>query len=201
MWIENLTDLISNAPIQGYSIIAMALIIAGAMVWVSIDDIFHQEIYFWKLLIAGATTIVLPFIVSLVMGKWTLAACIFGSAVLWVAFLAINIWKNNDNFIGKADIDIVSAVGSLYIGGTVWLFLEHGVGDIFLIQVSYLWYNFMLYFLVGSLFVIFVFLIIFGIRLIQKKTHIGLLLKFTKVAVVPMLLPVSVVAPIVLLMM
>lgn len=201
MWIDNLVKLVSDAPLQGYSLIAMALIVAGAMVWVSIDDIFHQEIYFWKLLIAGATTIVLPFIVSLLMGNWTLAACIFGSALLWIGFLAINIWKNNDNFIGKADIDIMSAVGSLYIGGTVWLYLKYGLGDIFYIQVSYLWYNFMLYFLVGSLFVIFIFLIIFGIRLIQKKTHIGLLLKFTKVAVVPMLLPVSVVAPIILLTM
>lgn len=201
MWIDDLTNLISNAPIQGYSLIIMALIITGAMVWVSLDDIFHQEIYFWKLLIAGATTIVLPLIVSMVMGKWTLAACILGSAVLWVAFLAINILKNNDNFIGKADIDILSAVGSLYIGGTVWLYLEHGAGDIFAIQASYLWYNFVLYFLVGSLSVIFVFLIIFGIRLMQKKTHIGLLFKFTKVAVVPMLLPVSVVAPIILLTM
>ena len=88
MWIDNLVKLVSDAPLQGYSLIAMALIIAGAMVWVSIDDIFHQEIYFWKLLIAGATTIVLPFIVSLLMGNWTLAACIFAFRLVICSLLA-----------------------------------------------------------------------------------------------------------------
>lgn len=201
MWYENLFNLVSNSPIKGYSLIIMSLIITGVMVWVSLDDIFHQEIYFWKLLIAGASTIILPFIVSLIMGKYLLSACIAGSAVLWIVFLAINILKNNDNFIGKADIDIVTAVGSLYLGGSVWIWLTAKSKDIALIQLNYLWYNFMLYLLIGSLFVIFIFLIIFGIRLLQKKTHIGFLFKFTKVAVIPMLLPVSVVAPLVLLTM
>lgn len=201
MWFDRLVDLVSNTPLQGYSMIIMALIITGVMVWVSLDDILYQEIYFWKLLIAGASTIVLPFIVSLIMGEFLLSACIFGSAVLWVSFLAINILKNNDNFIGKADVDIVSAVASLYIGGSVWIWLTEKSGEVASIQLSYLWYNFVLYLLVGSLFVIFIFLILFGIRLLQRKTHISLLFKFTKVAVIPMLLPVSVVGPLVLLTM
>ena len=177
------------------------LVILGLLIWVSIIDIKKKSITFYKMLIASSSTIIIPFIASFFCGCPILKWFILGSLLLWVLFLFINIKFNKDKFIGKADIDLLSALFAECLMCSFWMYcvLDH---TFVWIKILNLWYGAVFYFIIGSLAYLVLFLLYFFVKsVILKRDSFLRLLKGTKISVIPMLIPISVMVPLTIMLM
>lgn len=191
---SSLTPLFESNPFRAWFIVASMVIIAGLIIWVSIIDIKYKEIEFWKLLIVGGSTIILPIIESFICGCPWLKFFLIGSLVLWFLLLFLNIKFNDDSIFGRADVDIISALLSELIAVTIWMFLKSNGSDVANIAITGLWYNALFYLLVGAITFIVCFIIFFVIQVIRKKEFIKDL-RYRKTSFLPILIPVSVMVP------
>lgn len=149
---NHLLALFNNGEtVRGVLSVISMLVIAGLLTWVAIIDIVKQSIKFWKLLLAGGSVILCPFVVSLFSGCWLLPVCLLGAIPLWFLFLFLNIKFNLDRFVGKADIDIITAPISMLAMYCLWMFLTLD-SQLASIQVTAALYNSFVYLLLGSLF-------------------------------------------------
>lgn len=173
------------------------IVILSLLCWVSIIDIKKKSVTFWKMIVVGASIILMPFIESFFAGCWLLPVCLFGALILWFVLLYLNVKFNKDKFVGKADVDLLMAVFSELVMYSIWMLLTIDL-DIALIQINHLWYSAFLYLLIGSLIFMFVIFLIFFIKkfVMRRKDYtFRKLIKETKVSVIPMLVPVCLIAP------
>lgn len=179
---------------RGVGIIISMLIILGLMIWITIDDVKKMKIKFWKILVATSSTILCPLVMSLFCGCKYLKFFLLGSILIWFLFLLINIKFNNSKIIGKADIDIMSAIISENLMCTLWLlYVEPQYASI---KITALWYNTFLYLMLGSIiFMIIVILILIVLRVFFKKKYAVLYVLRKKLPVIPLLIPMAVMAP------
>lgn len=184
---DNLIYLYENNLTRAIAVTVGLLIIIGMLLWVSIIDIQKHYIKFKCMLIASSSIIIIPFIASFFCGCKLLKWCILGSFILWFAFLFWNIVKNNDKFVGKADIDLLSALFSETIMFSVWQFIvNEEYPDLYIIKT---WYSLFTYLLIGGIFYVILYLLIFTYKKIVKKQKLMQMIKETKVPVIPMFLP------------
>lgn len=187
---DNLIYLYENNLTRAIAVTIGLLIIIGMLLWVSIIDIQKHYIKFKYMLIASSSIIIIPFIASFFCGCKLLKWCILGSFILWFAFLFWNIVKNNDKFVGKADIDLLSALFSETIMFSVWQFIvNEEYPDLYIIKT---WYSLFTYLLIGGIFYVILYLLIFTYKKIVKKQKLIQMIKETKVPVIPMFLPACV---------
>ena len=184
---DNLIYLYENNLTRAIAVTVGLLIIIGMLLWISIIDIQKHYIKFKYMLIASSSIIIIPFIASFFCGCILLKWCILGSFILWFAFLFWNIVKNNDKFVGKADIDLLSALFSETIMFSVWQFIvNEEYPDLYIIKT---WYSLFTYLLIGGIFYVILYLLIFTYKKIIKKQKLMQMIKETKVPVIPMFLP------------
>lgn len=170
-------------------------IISALILWVSIIDIRRKKIVFWKMLVASSSTIIGCLIMSFFCGCKLLCLAMATAIPLWFLLLYLNIRFNKDKFIGKADIDLLSALVSICICYSVWLFMT-SEPSVAAIKMTHLWYSLFLYLLIGSLIYIAIFLVYFLISVVIFKKHsIRELFKSVKISVIPMILPASIMIP------
>jgi hypothetical protein len=191
----------TNAPRATAVTIAMVIIFAG-LLWVSIIDIKRRSVTFWKMLIASGLTIVCPLIVSLFYNcndlkamKWYLAI----SIPLWFFMLFINIKLNKDKFMGKADIDLLTALASMGICYSVWLWTILPPETV-TIRITAFWYKSLGFLLMGAIVYLIIFMFMVMKRVIIGKQKIRDLVKGTKISIIPMFMPISVMMPYMIMM-
>ena len=184
---DNLIYLYENNLTRAIAVTIGLLIIIGMLLWISIIDIQKHYIKFKYMLIASSSIIIIPFIASFFCGCKLLKWCILCSFILWFAFLFCNIVKNNDKFVGKADIDLLSALFSETVMFSVWQFIVNKeYPDLYIIKT---WYSLFTYLLIGGIFYVILYLLIFTYKKIVKKQKLIQMIKETKVPVIPMFLP------------
>lgn len=170
------------------------VVIAGLVLWVSIIDIRRKSIAFWKMLIASFSTILGCFVASFFCGcKW-LPIFIAAAIPVWIFLLFLNVKYNKDKFVGKADVDLLSALFSLCLCYSGWLLFVTD-SSVAAIRITHLWYTFFLYLLIGSLIFIAAFLVYFLIAAVLKKRDVKELFKSVKISVIPMILPAAIMVP------
>lgn len=185
-------DIIRYKPINGWFILISLIIIFGMMCWVSYQDIRNQKITFWKLILTGFVSIFLPFVYSFMSGNGFNQILAYGLSIpMYIFLLSVNYNCNKDRFIGKADIDIISAQISLSLAATFWQ-IRSNSGILLKMNISYIWLNFLFYLTVGLALGAVVFLLWFGIEMIKGNKNIFLLMKDTRVPVLPSLIVVVV---------
>lgn len=190
---NELIDMFEINPIRAYINTIGLIIIFALIIWVSLIDIKKKEVEFWKLLITSGMIIIIPIISSFFSENHSLKYFLFISLILWVLFLGLNIKFNNDKFIGKADIDILSSIFALLIMCSLYLLYntDYYVG----IQIIHLWYLAFLYLLYGSLiFLVIIFIYTFIKSLITKQNMLNQL-KGSKISMIPVLIPISILIP------
>lgn len=197
--IENLKYLLETDPSRGYLVVGSLAVIFVLLLWVSIIDIKKQSITFWKMLIASFSTLLMPLIVSFFCGCSDLKWFLMGAIVIWILFLYINIKFNKDKFVGKADIDLLSALFAENLMFSSWM-IKVLNPNIVWIRITHAWYSFFLYLLMGAIVYIVIFLIVFTFKAIFGKASFRDLIRGTKVSVIPMLMPVSIMIPAMIMM-
>lgn len=190
----DLEILLETEPYRGYGVIASIIVIFLMLSWISIIDIKKQKITFWKMLLASSSTIIMPLIMSFFCGCHYLKWFLMGSLLLWVGFLYFNIKYNKDKFVGKADIDLISAVFAEGIMFSGWMLFVVDPQYVW-IRITHFWYSGFLYLLIGSLIFLAFFLIVFAYYVITGKKNFKELLKGTKISVIPMLMPACIMIP------
>lgn len=197
MIFEELIKLYSDQPIRAVYITIGLLAIFSLLCWVSYIDIKKQSIKFKYMLIASASTIIVPFIGSFFCGCKLLKWFLLASIILWFFLLFLNIKFNKNKFVGKADIDLLSALFSETVMYSLWILYttQQYPG----IRITYVWYSFFLYLLVGAIVYVAFYIVIFIYKKIRHKTGILLLIKTTRVPAIPMLIPISVMVPYILM--
>lgn len=192
--IEVMIKMFSSNTIRASSITLSMLVVLGLLVWISLIDLKRQSVTFWKMLVASGSIIIFPIIISLFYRcdelkniKWNLIYAI----PIWFFILYFNIKFNHDRFIGKADVDLFSAIISVGTMHSVWLFrmLEF---DAAIMKVLSFWYKILSYTLLGALIYLIIFIPYIIRKMIKDKTTIREMFKQTKVSVIPMFIPVSV---------
>lgn len=191
--INQLTSILQSNPNKGYLIIFNLVSIFLFMLWVSIIDIMKKSVTFWKILLASSTVIVMPFIYSLFCGCKYLKWFLIGAFILWIFFLFLNIKFNNERFIGKADLDFLSAIFAEGIAVSLWLFYIDP--NYAAIKVTQFWYISFLYLLIGSLILVFILILAVILRLIIGKNKNLRSFKGVKISILPMFIPVSIMVP------
>lgn len=189
----NLVELLKEGKLQGYFALVSLIVILGLMIWVSVSDIKRQSVTFWKMLIASGSTIILPFITSFTCGCGKLKWYLLASIPLWFLFLFVNIKRNKDKIIGRADVDLLSALASEGIMYSFWLYSVLDA-NVRWIRITQVWYNFFLYIVVGAIVYVILFLIVFGIQMALKKKTLKQVLK-CKISAIPMFIPVAIMMP------
>lgn len=174
-------------------VIIGTLVIFAFMVWISIIDIKKKSVTFWKMILASSMTIIVPFVASFFCGCWKLKLFIISSLILWILFLAMNIKFNKDKYIGKADVDLLSAIFSESIAVSLWMMLT--IEEYAWLQVTKLWYMIFLYMLVGALIFIVVVLIHSIIKSIITGKNMLSIIVHEKLSVIPMFILVAVMIP------
>lgn len=188
MVFQPLLELMDYRPLNGWFIAISLVIILSLMLWVSYYDVINQSIQFKKLIIAGFTSIFLPFLYSFISENGWKQTLAYGlSIVIYFAILALNLVFNHDRFVGKADIDIVAAPLSLMIGATIWQILDN-TGPALSMNLYYIWFNFLLYFGAGLIIGTVVFLGWYTIQVAMGKTKFSLLFYGTRIPAVPTLI-------------
>lgn len=194
---DSLLNLLQNdaTKLRGFVIVGCLFTIFALLLWISWIDIKKQSITFWKMLIASSSTIIMPIIASFFYNCSYLKWFYVGALIIWILFLYFNIKYNNDKFVGKADIDLLSAIFAECIMFSAWL-ITFGEKDFIWIKITHLWYSFFLYILIGAVFYVALFLTIFSYKaFIKKEGKIKDLIRSTKISVIPMLVPVSIMMP------
>ena len=191
---NELFNLMSKHPLRGYGILASLVIIFLLLVWISFIDIKRKSITFWKMLIASSSVILLPLIMSLFCGCKYLKYFLAASLILWMIFLYLNVRYNKDKFVGKADIDLLSALFAVNLAFSGWLYAISNKNFVF-IQITNVWYSFFLYLTAGAIFYLVLFLFVFLFKVLFKKATFKQLIKSTKISVIPMLIPISIMIP------
>lgn len=192
---ESLRLLYSENLIRAIFATVGMVAIFGLLLWVSIIDVKKMSVTFWKMLVAGFSTIFFPIITSLFCGCWKLPVYLAAAIPLWFFLLYINIKFNLDRFIGKADIDLLSAILAEMIMYSIWMFrtLESTIAAA---QVMHFWYSGFLYLLLGSIAFVVIVSIIILIKFIKSgKKSFMKNVKDTRVSVIPMLMPVCLIIP------
>ena len=185
---EPLIEVIKVKPFNGYIMLSFLLIILGLVLWNSVDDILKQRIVFWKLLLTGFAATFLPFIYTFFSGNGWRQSLGYGlSVVIYLAIIVLNVMFNNDKFIGKGDVDIIAAPFSLTIGATIWQLMAT---ESFVLgaNLGYIWFQFFVYVTLGLIIGTVVFLVWFVIQSFLKKMSFRLLLKDTRIPVIPTLI-------------
>ena len=191
---KTLINLYSTNLPRAIMITISLIIILSLMIWVSIIDIKKKTITFWKMLIASSSTIIMPLLTSFTCGCPYLKYFLIGALVLWVMFLAFNILFNLEKTVGKADIDILSAIISDCIMVTLWLFIV--VKQYSVVKVTQLWYLFFFYLLLGSIIFIAITILITIIKcIINKNSSFLKELMHQKVPIIAMFIPLAVMIP------
>ena len=117
---------------------------------------------------------------------------------LWFLMLYINIKTNKDKFMGKADVDLLSAIASIGIMYSMWLTTVFEM-DIAIIKITGFWYSTLGYLLLGALVYLVIFIFLLIIMVATKKRTIKQLLKDSRISIIPMFIPVSVMVPMMIL--
>lgn len=190
---DNLIQLLKDGKLQGYFTLASLIIILSLMIWISISDLKRKSVTFWKMLVASGSTIILPFITSFTCGCGKLKWFLLASIPLWFLFLFINIKKNKDKVIGRADVDLLSALISESLMYSIWLYTILDA-NVRWIRITQVWYNLFLYIVLGAIAYLLIFLVVFGIAIATKKKTVKEVLK-AKISAIPMFIPVSLMIP------
>lgn len=191
---NELITMLSTDIVRAIIIIIGLCVILGLTIWISVIDIKDKAIEFWKMLVASSSTIIMPFIASFFCGCRLLKWFLLGSLVIWFLFLFINIKFNKDKIVGKADVDLLSAILAETIMFSVWTFITSENANAAWIKITAIWYNLLFFLLAGALLFLAVFMLIFIVNVIRKKNSFKNLRKM-KVSVIPMFIPVSVMMP------
>lgn len=197
---DNFIALFETDIVKAIYVAVGMLVVLALNIWVCAIDIKRQKIAFWKLLIAGGSTIIVTFIGSFLCDCPKLKWYLLLSIPIWIAILFINIKFNKAKIVGRGDIDIFSALISLTVAYSVWLY-NVSQPEIALINISYIWYNFFLTMLIGSVLVVSIYLIRAIILSIKNKQNILKYIIGVKISVLLMFLPTSVVMPMIFLTM
>ena len=185
---ENLIYLYETNLTRAIVITLCLAVILGLLLWVSIIDIKKHSIKFKYMLIASSSVIIMPFIASFFCGCYLLKWFLICALPLWIFFLFWNIKTNKDKFVGKADVDLLSAVISATIMYSLWIAVTT---EYYSIRIIHTWYSLFLYLLIGGICYVIFYLLTFLYKTLFKKQKFMELMKTTKVPVVPMFIPVS----------
>lgn len=198
--LESLVELYQTNLPRAIGVTLFELLVLCSIVWVSICDIRSKKIKFWKMLIAGASILTGPTIMSLFYNcseMKTMKMFIPFSWLIWLVLLYLNIHFNKDRFMGKADIDLLSAVFALGLTFSVWSF-NTGVemeSSVSAINVTTFWYRCLGYTLLGALVYLVIFTIVAIYKIGIKKVDRKKWTKDTRISVIPMFLPLCMMAP------
>lgn len=195
---DNLKILFESDLLRGVIVLLSVIIILGLMIWVSVIDMKKQSVTFWKMLVVSGSIIVLPIIGSIFCYCKYLKYFLIGAFILWIFLLFLNVKLNKDKFFGKADFDLLSALFSLCIMYSAWMYMVIDPQYV-MIKITSLWYSFFLYLLIGTLIYIGIYLIITTIKVIMGKTTFSKSFRGKKVSVLPMLIPAAVFVPYIIL--
>ena len=190
----------SNVPRAVAITIAMAIVFAF-LLWVSIIDLKRRSVTFWKMLLASGSVILVPFIVSLFYTcekLGTLKWYIISAIPLWFLILYLNIKLNKDKFMGKADIDLLSAIFSVGLTYSVWLSTVVDKSAI-VIRITGFWYSVLGYLVIGAGIYLIVFIFLVVTKVATRRKTIKELIKDTRISIIPMFMPVSVMVPYIIL--
>ena len=193
-----LFDMFQTNPPRAWAITAIEILVLASVLWVSITDIKYKKIAFWKMLVAGAMVVIGPVILSFFYRceeLGTLHKYLIWAVPMWAALLYLNIRFNKDRFMGKADVDLLSAVFSLGVTFSFWHFSIQEDSSIAAINVTTFWYRLLGYMLLGALVYLVVFIIIVVVNISKNGTSFMKTFKGTKISVIPMFLPLCLMAP------
>lgn len=179
---------------KGIFMIFLLCIILGLMLWVSIIDIKKMSVTFWKMLITSSSIIICPLIWSFFCGCPYLKYFLMSALILWVLFLIININFNKNKILGQADVDLTSAIVSECIMTSAWMIYVKK--DFPELEITHLWMLFVLYFLIGSLMLLFLIILKFSISWITRNSRSPLKeLRHKKIPAIPMFIPMAIMIP------
>ena len=187
---DNLIYIYNSNPIRAIVVTVGLLIILGMLLWISVIDVKKHYIKFKYMLIASSSIIIVPFIASFFCRCRLLKWFILASFILWIFFLFFNIKFNKDKFVGKADVDLLSAVISENIMFSCWLWWT--IDKYANIKIIHTWYSMFIYLLIGGIIYVAIYLIMFLYKILFKKKTIRELFKETMVPVIPMFIPVCI---------
>lgn len=198
--LESLASLYSTNMPRAIGVSIFEVLVAASVIWVSACDIKSKKIKFWKMLVAGGCVLLGPTIMSLFYNCSAMATMkqyIPFSWVLWLALLYLNIKFNKDRFMGKADVDLLSAVFALGVMFSVWSFNTGTATEssVAAINVTTFWYRCLGYTLLGALIYMVIFAVLVIYKVAVKKISLKQWVKDTRISVIPMFLPLCVMAP------
>lgn len=198
MLLDIIGEMVNTNPTRATAVTVIGVVVFAFMLWVSVIDVIHKSIVFWKMLISSSTIILGPTIISLFYTcnelksmKWFLIM----SIPVWFIMLYLNVRFNREKFIGKADLDLLSAVLSIGLTYSFWVMHKLGSGA-GLIKVTEFWYRTMSYLLMGCMVYIAVFIVVLSYKILIKKLTPGVVMKTTKISVIPMFMPMAVAVPV-----
>lgn len=192
---EALINLYSTNIIRAIIATIGLITILCLTIWISINDIKTQRIKFWKLFVTGCAIIIFPILTGIFCGCWRMPVYLLLAFPIWFLLLVLNTKFNTNRFVGKADIDILSAVFALMIAYSLWMFrtIDSQIAGA---QTTYFWYSSFIYLLFGSIAFVLTMVVVFIIKSkVKKEGKMRKLIKDTKVSVLPMLIPFCLVVP------
>lgn len=199
---DALFEMFQSNPPRAAAVTVAMVVVLGLLLWVSVIDVRKRSITFWKMLIASGSIIAAPLLVSLFYScerlgslKWFMMAAI----PLWFFFLYLNVKINKDKFMGKADIDLLSAIFAVGICYSIWL-SRVVEAEAVTIRITAFWYRSLGFLLLGALVYLAIFVVLVFARVVTKKQTLKELVKSTKISIIPMFMPVSVMVPYMILM-
>lgn len=189
-----------NTLLEMYSTdMTRAIVITACMVvtfcllsWVSWIDIKKKSITFWKMLVASSSVIICPFIAAFFCDCRLLKWMFLSAFVIWAALLFFNIKLNKDKFIGKADIDLLTAMLSVLISHSAWLLITTDETTIAWMLITQSFIIVFGWLTIGSVTYMAGFLLYIIFRIATKKSTFKEIIK-TKVSVIPMIMPAALV--------
>lgn len=200
--VSALNEMLKSNPPRAWAIVIVMFFVFIMLLWVSIIDIKRQSIVFWKMLISSSSIILGPLIVSFFYrckNLGTMKWYIMLSIPAWFLLLYINVKRNRDRFMGRADVDLLSAIFSLGVCYSIWLSTVLPRETV-VIKILGFWYRALGYLILGGLVYIGIFIVMLFIKVFIKKQKIRDLMKNTKVSIIPMFMPVSLAVPYMVLM-
>ena len=188
----------TNAP-RAIGILVLDAIVFGLLLWVSIIDIKKMSVTFYKMLLASGSTIACPLAISLFYWcdaltglKWYLMAAV----PLWFLLLYWNIKRNRDKFMGRADVDLLTALLSEGVCYSLWL-LNSMDASAAMMHITAFWHRFAGYLAAGGLAFLVIVMVILGIKCIKSGGAMSMFyaIKSTRISIIPMFMPVAVMIP------
>lgn len=192
----------STNVLRAAGVTIMMCVTLALLIWVSLIDVKKQSITFWKMLLSSSMVILGPSVISLFYtceALSTMKGYLWSAFGIWIFLLFLNIKLNRDRFMGKADIDLLSAILAVGISYSMWL-RSVSSSDGSVLRIAGFWYSVLGWLLLGALVYLAIFLLLVFKRVIRGGCTVKQLLHDTRISIIPMFIPVSVMTPYIIAM-